>query len=155
MFVDFNYYTTVYGGTLLTESEFNKEAFKACNYITQATLLRVTDSTINLFPNEVITNIKKCACHLAEDYSYIEKIRSNSLESAAQGKSGIKSETSGQVSVSYSDSSTTQKMFFDPKFIDEYLKTTLMQYLGPINVNGVIYNLISKVLSDDNCCCCI
>lgn len=153
MFVDFAYYTDVYGGSLLSEQEFNKNAFKACVFITQATLLRVTDSSVNSFPNEVITCIKKCACHLAEDYSYIEKIVTNSLEAASQGKSGIKSESAGQVSVSYSDSEQTRKMFFDPKFVNEYLKTTLMQYLGPINVNGVIYNLLSKVISNNNCCC--
>ena len=73
MFVDYSFYTDVYLGSKLTSTEFQKQAFKACNLITDETMTRVTDSTINNYPSELVEIIKKCACDLAEKYNDYDK----------------------------------------------------------------------------------
>lgn len=146
MFIDYNYYKNTYGGSL-TESEFNKQAPKACNYITQQTMTRITDQSLNSYPPQIIDTVKRCACNLTDDYSAIEKARISAMSSGGQ----ISHERAGEVSVTYG----SKTILSDPTVADEYLLTTLRQYLGLINVNGKIYNLLSKVLieRDHNCCC--
>ncbi len=144
MFIDFNYYKNTYGGTL-TEAEFNKQAPKACNYITQQTMTRITDTSLNTYPSQIIDQVKRCACNLTDDYSAIERARKEALISGGQ----LRSEKAGEVSVSYE----SKTILSEPAVADEYLLTTLRQYLGLIEVNGKIYNLLSKVLRDRNCCC--
>lgn len=158
MFVNYTYYTTDYGGSILTESEFNKNAFKACNYISQLTLLRVTDTTIVSFPPDIITKIKKCACELAEVYFYKSKIIIGSFESASSTslEGSIRQKTAGQVSISFWNNSETIKKFSDPKFFNEILKTIFNDYLGLVEINGCIWNLSSKILNNNhNDCCCL
>lgn len=144
MFIDFNYYKNTYGGTL-TEAEFNKQAPKACNYITQQTMTRITDTSLNTYPSQIIDQVKRCACNLTDDYSAIERARKEALISGGQ----LRAEKAGEVSVSYE----SKTILSEPAVADEYLLTTLRQYLGLIEVNGEIYNLLSKVLRERNCCC--
>ena len=144
MFIDFNYYKNTYGGTL-TEAEFNKQAPKACNYITQQTMTRITDISLNTYPSQIIDQVKRCACNLTDDYSAIERARKEALISGGQ----LRAEKAGEVSVTYE----SKTILSEPAVADEYLLTTLRQYLGLIEVNGKIYNLLSKVLRDRNCCC--
>lgn len=146
MFIDFNFYKNTYGGSL-TESEFNKQSPKACNYITQQTMTRITDQTLNSYPSEIIDIVKRCACNLVDDYSAIEKARITAMSSGGQ----ISHERAGEVSVTYG----SKTILSDPSVANEYLLTTLKQYLGLIRVDGKIYNLLSKVLREEthNCCC--
>lgn len=149
MFVDYAFYKNNYGGEILSESEFNREAPKACNFISQNTMLRVTDDTINSFPNALIETIKKCACNLSENYYYFDKIRLKSLIDASSDNLGkIQRKSAGQVSISYFD---TSKDLSSDKSKNNYLISILNDYLGLIKIDGKIWNLLSKVL-DQNCC---
>lgn len=145
MFIDYNYYKNTYGG-LLTESEFNKQAPKACNYITQQTMTRINDQSLNSYPSQIIDQVKRCACNLTDDYSAIEKARVAAMASGGQ----ISHERAGEVSVTYG----SKTILSDPTVADEYLLTTIKQYLGLIRVDGRIYNLLSKVLRERNHNCC-
>lgn len=148
MFVDYNYYVNTWGGTKLSSSEFNKEAFKACNYITQETMGRIDDSSIGAYNSEIKELVKKCACDLAEKYYDYEKVYENQMKMAKGESAGIKkAEKSGQVSVEYQSISGNAKIFSDPGMFKSILKDTLMQYLGIKIIDGVVYNLTSKVIS--------
>lgn len=149
MFVDYAFYQNTYGGEILSESEFNREAPKACNFISQNTMLRVTDGTINSFPNVLIETIKKCACNLSENYNYFDKIRLKSLTDASNNNVGnIQRKSAGQVSISYFD---TAKDLSSNKTKNDYLISILNDYLGLVKIDGVIWNLLSKVLNQNRC----
>lgn len=147
MFVDYAFYTTTYGGTDLTSGEFNKYAQKSCRYISAETMDRITDTKITHYPSEIQTDVKLCACALAEKYKALDKIESNIFESAAGSKgTTIKSERSGQASIEYGSSDSIINAFKDPNTFKKYLKKTFSEYIYPKEVNGITYNLASKVL---------
>lgn len=155
MFVDYQFYTTVYLGNKLTESQFNKQAFKACNLITDETMTRVTDLTINNYPGELVEIIKKCACDLAEKYDDYDKIYNNIVSTASgNNSSNVLSEKSGLAEVRYGYSEGVIKKFSDPKTFNAFLLETLREYLRPRLINGVVYNLTSKILHHYSCGCC-
>lgn len=153
MFIDFNYYTTVFGGTVLTEVNFSRHASKACDYISNATMLRVTDQTIGSFPNELVTRIKKCACDIAESLYYFDQIKRKELVESADnaGIGKIRNKKAGQVSVTWFYGSSN---YSDSKYKESYLKDILMEYLSPVKIDGVIWNLTSKVMSNHRHHCC-
>lgn len=147
MFVDFSFYTTVYGGSDLTEQEFAKYAQKACRYVSAETMDNITDIKILNYPLEIQNDLKLCACDLAEKYKKFDKIESNIFESASGEKgSTIKSEKSGQASIEYGSSDSVINYFKDPNSFKKYLKKTFSEYIYPKEVNGITYNLASKVL---------
>ncbi len=155
MFVDYSFYTDVYLGSKLTSTEFQKQAFKACNLITDETMTRVTDSTINNYPSELVEIIKKCACDLAEKYNDYDKIYDNIVSTASgNNSSNVLSEKSGLAEVRYGYSEGVIKMFSDPKTFNKFILETLRDYLRPRLINGVVYNLTSKILHHSVCGCC-
>lgn len=148
MFIDYSYYLNEYGGSL-TSDEFQKSAFKACSYISANTMDRVDDYKITLLPEKLIEQVKKCACALSEYFDKFEKIINNSLNIASgESKGNIRSEQAGQVSVSYVDSSSFTKDYLNPNYRDLLLKSVLNTYLYPMEINGKIWNLTSKVISN-------
>lgn len=153
MFIDYEFYTTTYGGTDLTSGEFTKYAQKACRYISAETMDRITDTKITNYPEEIQTDVKLCACALAEKYKALDKIESNIFESASGSKgSTIKSEKSGQASIEYGSSDSIINSFKDPNSFKKYLKKTFSEYICPKEVNGITYNLASKVLRPCRSC---
>lgn len=150
MFVDYEFYKNNYGGEILSENDFNREAPKSCNFISQNTMLRVSDDTINSLPIPLIDTIKRCACNLAESYYYFDKIRLKSLVDASSNNVGkIQRKSAGQVSISYFD---TAKDLSSDKEKNDYLISILKDYLGLVKIGGTTWNLLSKVLNQS---CCI
>ena len=148
MFIDYSYYLNEYGGSL-TSDEFQKSAFKACSYISANTMDRVDDYKITLLPEKLIEQVKKCACALSEYFDKFEKIINNSLNiDSGESKGNIRSEQAGQVSVSYGDNSSFTKDYLNPNYRDLLLKSVLNTYLYPMEINGKIWNLTSKVISN-------
>lgn len=144
MFVDYEYYRDSFGGTSLTETEFNKYVPNACMKITTSTLSRVTDSTINSYPSELVTRIKNCACSLSEWEQKFDKAL-NTLSSGITD--GIaKSKSAGAVSVTY-DTSFSLNYLLDTQNQSKIVNSVVNSYLAPICINGTFYNLLSKVLS--------
>ena len=144
IFIDFNYYSNIFHGNILTSQNFNKYASKACNYISAETMDRIKDSTINAYPQELITDIKDCACDLAEKFYDYDKIYKNAINlSSGESNSNVKS---------YGSSDSLIKSFSDPKYFNKYLLDTLHAYIYPRCVNGITYNLTSKVIH--KCCFC-
>lgn len=149
IFVDFNYYQNTYRGDILTEQNFTKYASKACNYISAETMDRIKDSTISSYPQILIDDIKNCACDLAEKYYDYDKVYHNIINiSSGESNSNIKSEKSGEVSITYGVSDNLIKNFSDPKYFNKYLAETLHAYIYPRCINGVTYNLTSKIIRD-------
>ena len=154
MFIDYSYYKNEYGGNL-TEEEFNKYAFKSCSYISANTMARVDDYKITLLPEKLISQIKKCACELTEYFDKFSKIIDNSLKVASgESKGNIRSEQAGQVSVSYGDNSSFTKDCLNPNYRDLLLKSVLNTYLYPMEINGKVWNLTSKIINSNRCSCC-
>ena len=153
IFIDFNYYQNNYHGDILTSQNFNKYASKACNYISSETMDRIKDTTINAYPQELVNDIKDCACDLAEKFYDYDKIYKNAINlSSGESNSNVKSEKAGEVSITYGSSDSLIKSFSDPKYFSKYLLDTLHAYIYPRCVNGITYNLTSKVIH--KCCFC-
>ena len=132
IFVDFNYYQNNYRGNILTEQNFTKYASRACNYI---------------------STLKDCACDLAEKFYDYDRIYQNAIKvSSGESNSNVKSERAGEVSITYGSSDSLIKSFSDPKYFNKYLLDTLHAYIYPRCVNGITYNLTSKVIH--KCCFC-
>ena len=144
MFVDYEYYTENFKGTSLSEEEFNKYIKNACMKITTSTLSRVTDSSINSYPSELVSRIKDCACSLSEWEQKFDK----ALEALSNGiTNGIaKSKSAGAVSVTY-DTSFSLNYLLDTQNQNKIVNSVINLYLAPICINGTFYNLLSKVIS--------
>lgn len=159
MFVDYNYYKNNFKGNSLTDEEFNKYGNLACMDITANTLSRVTDSTINNYPQELIARIKSCACAISECNKMFDDSL-NSLTSSSDGRKTegiVRSKTAGSVSVTY-DTDLSAKYFLDREKQEKIKQSILRLYLSPICINGKMYNLLSKVMDSfpDQChSCCV
>lgn len=146
MYIDYEFYKTIYGGTNLTETNFNKYAEKAESIISAYTLDRVNDNTINRFPDSLVDKIKKCACELAELSLNVAKAN-EMININPDGITGvIKSKTAGAVSITYdtTDNSITNT-YLDSSNISKKKKYILNEYLYPQFINGKYYNLLSWV----------
>lgn len=145
--MDFNYYQNNFRGDILTEQNFTKYASKACNYVSTETMDRIKDSTINAYPQELVNDIKDCVCDLAEKFYDFDKIYKNAINlSSGESNSNVKSEKAGEVSITYGSSDSLIKSFSDPKYFKSYLEETLHAYLHPKCINGITYNLTSKII---------
>ncbi len=83
IYADYKWYSGNFHGSLIPESEFERRAAGASEYMRCMTFGRITDG-ISEFPE-----IKNCCCAIAEaDYNYSQK-------------AGIASEKTGSCSVSY------------------------------------------------------
>lgn len=138
---------------MLTETEFNYYGGMACTKISASTLDRVTDGTINSYPPSLVTNIKNCACSLAQWFKRFE----NALDSAtnaigsSQTEGIVKSKSAGAVSITY-DTASTISFFLDPKNQNQTIDSVLRSFLYPQCVDGTLYNVLSKNLSDKQQC---
>lgn len=145
MFVDYEYYTDSFKGSFLTEEEFDKYAENACMQITTSTLSRVTDSTINSYPSELMVRIKNCACVLSEWGKRFDKALDTLYGGAIDGTGIAKSKSAGAVSVTY-DTSFSLNYLLDTQNQSKIVGFVIKSHLSPICINGTFYNLLSKVL---------
>ena len=91
-YADYTYYTGSYGGTLLSENEFDVCAGKASDRIDALTFGRLEDGV----PDEYAEKVRRCCCELTESiYS------STSEDSGGNAGSAIASESNSKYSVSY------------------------------------------------------
>ena len=81
MLVDYEFYKEIFKGKL-SEEEFDKFVNLSCMKITKETCSRVTNNTLNNFPNELILDIKTCACALIDKL----KIFQDAIDTASNFK---------------------------------------------------------------------
>lgn len=154
MFIDYDYYKNIYNGNKISKDGFNKQAIKACNLISDETMTRVNDLTIDNYPLALINVIKTCACELAEKYSDYDKIYSNIVGiSSGNNQGNLKSESAGYAKIEYGYSEGILKKFSSPSAFKEFLLETIHDYLRPQQIDGIVWNLTSKVLKNGPCCC--
>jgi hypothetical protein len=106
MFIDFLYYSTVYGGKLFTAENFDKYSKLACLDIEKTTLCRVNEKSIVVFSEPLRTNIKFCACVLAELFLKIDEAENSQAELSKNGGGIVKNRSAGAVSVTYDTSAS-------------------------------------------------
>lgn len=161
--LSYEFYKDIYGGTKLTVETFPKYIAKGVSIISKYTMDRVNESNIDTFPERLSTNIKKCACELADFKSDCDKINeigisrntntTNSIDTINNktNPSSIKSITAGAVSytidtsASTSTASSVSKNYTDLKYINNRIKSILNDYLYPQNIGNRYYNLMSFV----------
>ena len=88
MLVDYEFYKKTFKGKL-SEEEFDKFVNLSCMKITKETCSRVTDGTLNNFPNELILDIKTCVCALIDKL----KIFQDALDFNEKSAASIRSKT--------------------------------------------------------------
>ena len=84
MYADYNYYTTVFYGTILTQEQFPKYATAASDFIDYITYGKAA-------ANADLPAVKKCCCALADQYVAIQ----NAQARAAASSGEIQSESVG------------------------------------------------------------
>ena len=147
MLVDYEFYKNNFKGKLL-EEEFDKFVNLSCMKITKGTCSRVTDGTLNNFPNELILDIKTCACALIDKLKIFQDALDFNEKSVNSG--AVKSQTAGAVSVTYDTSFSSY--FLDSKNQEIQIKSIINAYLFPRCINGKFYNLLSKIIENSNSC---
>ena len=147
MFVDYEFYKNNFKGKLSAE-EFDKFVNLSCMKITKETCSRVTDGTLNNFPNELILDIKTCACALIDKLKIFQDALDFNEKFVNSG--AVKSQTAGAVSVTYDTSFSSY--FLDSKNQEIQIKSIINAYLFPRCINGKFYNLLSKVIENSNSC---
>ena len=147
MLVDYEFYKNNFKGKLSAE-EFEKFVNLSCMKITKETCSRVTDGTLNNFPNELILDIKTCACALIDKLKIFQDALDFNEKSVNSG--AVKSQTAGTVSVTYDTSFSSY--FLDSKNQEIQIKSIINAYLFPRCINGKFYNLLSKIIENSNSC---
>ena len=147
MLVDYEFYKKTFKGKLSAE-EFDKFVNLSCMKITKETCSRVTNGTLNNFPNELILDIKTCACALIDKLKIFQDALDFNEKFVNSG--AVKSQTAGAVSVTYDTSFSSY--FLDSKNQEIQIKSIINAYLFPRCINGKFYNLLSKVIENSNSC---
>lgn len=105
MFVDFDYYQTVYGGSELTEDDFAKYGKKSERAIDALMGNKILYDRLNNYPQAVIMILKDAICENAEylsnteDFSEIDGLSSYSINGVSMSFSSSKS---GNTSIKFS-----------------------------------------------------
>lgn len=145
MYVDYDFYTSIYGGSKLEEDSFNKFIEKSENTISIYTFDRVNANTLSSFPLALITKIKKCACELAE-YEYDVDGINKLISVQDNGTTGlVKSITAGAVSKTYDTTSAINNLSSSSNNAVR-TKTILGSWLYPQYIASRYYNLLSWVI---------
>lgn len=118
-YADFNYYTDVYYGAMISEAEFERLSKQASDYIDYMTRNKATAD---------YEAVKLCCCALAEEFQSMEKYRAAQIDADAD----VASETVGGHSVTYRSASESinairQNM---PFIVTRYLYNTGLLYRG-------------------------
>ncbi len=94
-FANYTYYSEAYGGSLLSEEQFNYYAGRASEYINQQTFDRISVAV----PEALTTKVSACCCELAENLYRFSSTSSGSGNSGAG--CNVSSEKVGQYSITY------------------------------------------------------
>ena len=123
-YADYSFYTNVYLGNIIPESEFDRMAQRASDIIDVFTSDRITPDVIS---NEnIYTKIKKANCALAEqiycdEQNYIHSIKAGE-ETITYNTDSSSSKTSVQVQ--------KDKYYTALSIISQYLYNTGLLYMG-------------------------
>lgn len=90
MYVDYNYYSDVYGGSLVTSSDFSKYELKARLLLDSFTLKK--KMTEDLLETEFSDNIKMTICELIDNTVEEERLLEQAQDGLAVQLSGLSSE---------------------------------------------------------------
>lgn len=125
MYVDFTYYSTVYGGTAILADSFIKYERRARRFIDDVTFNRLQDDAT------LITDIvKECLCEIMECNYSIDQ------EEAETGGKLISSETIDQHSVTYAVSDIEKNEVDKSRINFAKFNNIARQYLGN---TGLLY----------------
>ena len=125
MYVEFTYYSTTFGGSLIAESDFTKYERKARSFIDLITFNRLTGESV------IITdNVRDCLCEIMElNYKLDQK------EIETEGKI-IASETVDSYSVTYAISDSEKNEIDKSKINQVKYYNIAKRYL---NNTGLLY----------------
>lgn len=142
MYIDFEFYKSIYNGSKLNEDNFPKFIEKAESIISEYTWDRVNQITINNFPQTLIDKIKQCGCELADTIYDIDRVN-NMYLLKDDGTSGvIKSQSAGAVSISYENGVSS---YLSNDTVQKKYQNILSSWLYPQKIGGTYYNLMSWV----------
>lgn len=123
-YADYTFYTTVYLGNVISQTDFPRLAERATEVINAIIGDKITADVIS--DDTVYTNIKKANCALAEQIYY-----ETSGTNAIGGASNISSLKAGEETISYNTSKSAYELQKDKYQI---VLSTLSKYLGNTNL---------------------
>ena len=123
-YADYTFYTTVYLGNVISQTDFPRLAERATEVINAIIGDKITPDVIS--DATVYTNIKKANCALAEQIYY-----ETSGTNAIGGASNISSLKAGEETISYNTSKSAYELQKD-KY--QVVLSTLSKYLGNTNL---------------------
>lgn len=130
-YVNYNYYTNNFYGTLIPETNFNKKALEASSKVKYFTSNKIDR-------NNISDDIKNATCTIAELLYKQEKMKDSITNQIDENKK-IASETLGPRSITYSDNTQEiSKMILSDSDLNkkilqicrEYLSNTELMYRG-------------------------
>lgn len=123
-YADYTFYTTVYLGNVISQTDFPRLAERATEVINAIIGDKITADVIS--DDTVYANIKKANCALAEQIYY-----ETSGTNAIGGASNISSLKAGEETISYNTSKSAYELQKD-KY--QVVLSTLSKYLGNTNL---------------------
>ena len=127
-YADYTFYTTVYLGNVISQTDFPRLAERATEVINAIIGDKITADVIS--DATVYTNIKKANCALAEQIYY-----ETSGANAIGGASNISSLKAGEETISYNTSKSAYELQKDKykvvlSTLSKYLSNTNLLYMG-------------------------
>ena len=139
-YADYEYYTTTYLGTAISEYDFPKLALRASSFLDYYTQGRATQ-------NAALDALKMACCAIAEQYQSIEAAQSlaqKSLSASAETGGELQSQTVGSWSKTYrSGGDSAQQALSSIQAAKASLASIAQQYLAG---TGLLYR-------GRGCCC--
>lgn len=132
-YIDYNYYSNTFKGTLIPQKEFEKYAIKASNEVR----IRIMNKPITVFE----TQVQNVTCFIA-DILYNQYLKKQTLENLMNGTiQMVANEKVGDYSKSYSNvtaSELSKEIENTTKLIDEEVQSALLftglLYSGVVDV---------------------
>ncbi len=131
IYADFDYYQNEFGGSLVPETDWNRIAAKAGDFLDAAVFGRLKSG----IPDENQISVKRCICEISEYlYAYSE-----SLMKAGTGQAGAKSyEQIGAYSVNYASIADSISALTNGNSagLDSLIRNIILKHLGD---SGLLY----------------
>ena len=137
MYVDFDYYQEVFGGSLVTSAEFNKYELRARSIMNNHT--RKIDKTIKLLDNPLVSdNIKLCMCEMIDNLFRTDELIAKSTQADNAYALGITSESVKDHTVSFDSKSLKSNEIKAQSQNENY--NLMKNHLG---ITGLLYRGLS------------
>ena len=137
MYVDFNYYATTYGGSLVTSSDFTKYELNARIVMNNYTLKEKL--TIKLLEgSKYVDNIKMAVCEIIDNLFRTDELIKKSTQADNAFALGITSESVKDHSVSFDSKSLKSNEIKAQSQNENY--NLMKNYLG---ITGLLYRGLS------------